>query len=179
MGALQVSACARAQRLVGTPRAAEPTPSLRRMRTPPSNRTAPRAPPHLEAAHGEEQVGVVARVDRHEAVVPLQRGDRARQAVAHVPEHGAAEVDVVLHQPHARVARPALGGVMGGWRAGVRGCRGGAQTTVLQSLIKSVAHAHSPRTSTTTQTHTAETNLQRKHNHIHNAQKHNQTNTHQ
>ena len=31
----------------------------------------------------------------------------ARQAVLHVPEHGAAEVDVVLHQPHARITRPA------------------------------------------------------------------------
>jgi len=32
----------------------------------------------------------------------------ARHAVLDVPEHGAAQVDVVLHQPHARVARPAL-----------------------------------------------------------------------
>ena len=64
--------------------------------------------PHLEAAHREQQVGVVPRVDRHEGVGPLERGQRAREAVADVPEGGAAEVDVVLHQAHARVARPAL-----------------------------------------------------------------------
>ena len=63
---------------------------------------------HLEAAHGEEQIGVVAAVDRRERVLPLERRDRARQRVLELPEDGAAEVDVVLHEAHARVARPAL-----------------------------------------------------------------------
>mmetsp|Transcript_35305 Transcript_35305/g.88749 ORF Transcript_35305/g.88749 Transcript_35305/m.88749 type:complete len:781 (-) Transcript_35305:276-2618(-) len=63
---------------------------------------------HLEAAHVEQQVGVVLAVHRHEAVLPLHRGDGARQAVLDLPEHGAPQVHVVLHEPHAAVARPAL-----------------------------------------------------------------------
>lgn len=44
----------------------------------------------LEAAHVEQQVGVVFAVDRHKAVLPLHRGHGARQAVLNVPEHGTA-----------------------------------------------------------------------------------------
>ena len=44
----------------------------------------------LEAAHVEEQVGVVLGVHGHEAVLPLHGGDGARQAVIDVPEHRAA-----------------------------------------------------------------------------------------
>ena len=56
----------------------------------------------------KSRLGLSLRVDRHEAVLPVDGGDRARQAVLDVPERRAAEVDVVLHQAHARVARPAL-----------------------------------------------------------------------
>ena len=58
--------------------------------------------------HVEQQVGVVLRVDAHEARLPLDGGDGARQAVLHVPEDRSAQVHVVLHQTHARVTRPAL-----------------------------------------------------------------------
>mmetsp|Transcript_139393 Transcript_139393/g.242389 ORF Transcript_139393/g.242389 Transcript_139393/m.242389 type:complete len:312 (+) Transcript_139393:3827-4762(+) len=44
----------------------------------------------LEAGHGEQQVGVVLRVYGHEALVPLDAGDGARQAVLDVPEHPTA-----------------------------------------------------------------------------------------
>ena len=63
---------------------------------------------HLEAAHVEQQVRVVARVHAHERPLPLEGGQRPRQATLHVPEHGTAQVHVVLHQSHARVTRPAL-----------------------------------------------------------------------
>mmetsp|Transcript_4532 Transcript_4532/g.13244 ORF Transcript_4532/g.13244 Transcript_4532/m.13244 type:complete len:1314 (+) Transcript_4532:2393-6334(+) len=63
---------------------------------------------HLEAAHVEEEVGVVLGVDGDEGLVPLHRGHRPGQAVLDVPEDRAAEVDVVLHEPHARVPGPAL-----------------------------------------------------------------------
>ena len=43
---------------------------------------------HLEAAHVEEQVGVVLAVHRHKAVLPLYRGDGARQTVLDLPEYG-------------------------------------------------------------------------------------------
>lgn len=62
----------------------------------------------FEAAHGEQQVGVVLAVDREERVVPLDRGERPQEPVLDVPEDGAAEVDVVLHEAHAGVAGPAL-----------------------------------------------------------------------
>mmetsp|Transcript_8730 Transcript_8730/g.18587 ORF Transcript_8730/g.18587 Transcript_8730/m.18587 type:complete len:747 (-) Transcript_8730:2392-4632(-) len=62
----------------------------------------------LETRHVEQQVWVVLAVHAHEAVVPLKGGQAAGQAVFHVPEHGAAQVHVVLHQPHARVTGPAL-----------------------------------------------------------------------
>ena len=63
---------------------------------------------HLEAAHVEEQVGVVLRVDGDEALFPIDGGHRARQPVLQVPEDRAPEVDVVLHQAHTRVAWPTL-----------------------------------------------------------------------
>lgn len=47
----------------------------------------------LEAAHVEEQVGVVLAVDGHEAVLPLHRGDGAGQPVLDVPEDGAATAE--------------------------------------------------------------------------------------
>ena len=63
---------------------------------------------YLEAAHGEEEVGVVARVDADKGVVPVKSGQGPGQPVLHVPEHSPAQVHVVLHQAHARVPRPAL-----------------------------------------------------------------------
>ena len=63
--------------------------------------------PALEAGHGEELVGVVLGVDGDEGVVPGDGGDGAGQPVLDVPEDGPAQVDVVLHEAHARVARPA------------------------------------------------------------------------
>ena len=62
----------------------------------------------LKPAHVYEHVRVVLRVDGSKAAVPLDRRERPRQTVLDVPKHGATEVDVVLHQPHARIARPAL-----------------------------------------------------------------------
>ena len=63
---------------------------------------------NFESVHGEQQVGVVPGVDRCECVVPLDGSHAAWQAVLHVPEHGATKVDIVPHEPHPRVTRPAL-----------------------------------------------------------------------
>ena len=68
----------------------------------------PKGTAHLKPTHGEEQVGVVLGVHGDEGVVPVQSGERARQPVLHVPERGAAQVDIMLHEAHARIARPAL-----------------------------------------------------------------------
>ena len=38
----------------------------------------------------------------------MYRRYRARQAVLDVPENGAAQIDVVFHQTHAGITRPAL-----------------------------------------------------------------------
>ncbi len=46
----------------------------------------------FEAAHGEQQVGVVAAVHAYEAVVPVHGGYAARQPVLEVPEHGPPQV---------------------------------------------------------------------------------------
>ena len=46
--------------------------------------------PALKATHVEEQVGVVFGVDRHEAVLPLDSGDRAGQTILDVPEYSTA-----------------------------------------------------------------------------------------
>ena len=62
----------------------------------------------LEAAHVEEKVWVVLAVDGHEARLPLDGGDGARQAVLNIPEHRPTQVDVMLHQPHASISRPTL-----------------------------------------------------------------------
>ena len=63
---------------------------------------------HLKTAHVEEEVRVILAVHRHEAVLPLDGGDRAGELVLDVPKDGATEVNVVLHQAHAPVARPAF-----------------------------------------------------------------------
>jgi len=63
--------------------------------------------PALEAGHGEEQVRVVFGVDGDEGVVPRDGGDGAGQSVLDVPENRPPQVNVVLHQPHAGVSRPA------------------------------------------------------------------------
>jgi len=58
----------------------------------------------LKPGHGVEEVGVVLAVDRDEAGVPVDGGDGARHPVLDVPECGAAQVHIVLHQAHARVS---------------------------------------------------------------------------
>jgi hypothetical protein len=59
----------------------------------------------LEPGHGVEEVGVVLAVDRDEAGVPVDGRHAARHPVLDVPEGGAAQVDIVLHQAHARVSK--------------------------------------------------------------------------
>ena len=46
----------------------------------------------LEAAHVEQQVGVVLAVHGHETVLPLNRHHRPRQPVLNVPKHCATSV---------------------------------------------------------------------------------------
>mmetsp|Transcript_39335 Transcript_39335/g.83813 ORF Transcript_39335/g.83813 Transcript_39335/m.83813 type:complete len:1257 (-) Transcript_39335:3240-7010(-) len=62
---------------------------------------------HFEATHIEEDVGVVLGVDRGEAVVPDEACDAARQAILHLPEHSASQVDIVLHAAHSAISGPA------------------------------------------------------------------------
>ena len=85
----------------------------------PSAHTAcPHPQAHLEAGHGEEEVWVVLGVDGDEGVVPVKGGEGAGQPVLHIPKDGAAQVDVVLHQAHARIPRPAPAKGGGGAEAG-------------------------------------------------------------
>jgi hypothetical protein len=75
---------------------------------------------YLEAGHGEQEVWVVLGVDGDEGVVPVKGGEGAGQPVLHIPKDGAAQVDVVLHQAHARIPRPAPAKGGGGAEAGGR-----------------------------------------------------------
>ena len=45
---------------------------------------------------------------RHKAALPLDGGDGVSEAVLDVPEHGRAQVKVMLHKPHASISWPAL-----------------------------------------------------------------------
>lgn len=63
--------------------------------------------PDFEAAHREKQLRVLLGVDADEGIVPLDSRERSRQTLLHVPEDSAAEIDVVLDEPHAAVLRPA------------------------------------------------------------------------
>lgn len=56
----------------------------------------------FEAAHGEQQVGVVAAVHAYEAVVPVHGGYAARQPVLEVPEHGPPQVHLRPPAPRPR-----------------------------------------------------------------------------
>lgn len=63
---------------------------------------------YFEAVHVEEEVGVVLAVDGDEAALPLDGGQGARQPILDLPKGSPAEVDVVLHESHAAVPRPAF-----------------------------------------------------------------------
>ena len=63
---------------------------------------------HLKAIHVEQQVWIVLRVHRDKALLPLDGRQRARQLVLDLPEDSAAQINVMLHEPHATVSRPAL-----------------------------------------------------------------------
>ncbi len=45
---------------------------------------------------------------RWKGVIPLNRGDRARQSILQVPEHRTTKIDIVSHQSHSGISRPAL-----------------------------------------------------------------------
>lgn len=62
----------------------------------------------LKTTHVEEQVGVVFAVHRHKAVLPLHGRDGSRQTVLHLPEDGATQVHIVLHEAHTCITRPAF-----------------------------------------------------------------------
>ena len=64
--------------------------------------------PQLEAGHGKKEVGVVLAVDRGEGGVPVDGGDGAWHSVLDVPEGGASQVDIVLHESHPGVSGPTL-----------------------------------------------------------------------
>ena len=59
-------------------------------------------------ARRETYLRVVLGVDGNERVVPVDRRERTRKTVLDVPKDGATEVDIVLDETHAAVARPAL-----------------------------------------------------------------------
>jgi len=63
---------------------------------------------NLESVHGEEQVGVVSAVYTSKSVIPLDCGNASWQAVLHVPEDSTTQVDIMSHQSHSRITRPAL-----------------------------------------------------------------------
>ena len=78
----------------------------------------------LETAHVKEQIGIVLRVDRHKRRRPFDRRQRARHSILDVPKYRPAystqssinqqsinkptKIDIVLHESHSRVSRPAL-----------------------------------------------------------------------
>ncbi|KAI6750107.1 hypothetical protein HG531_007372 [Fusarium graminearum] len=62
----------------------------------------------LETAHGKQQVRVVATVNTNKAVIPIDRCHRSRKTVFQVPEYSSSKVDIVAHQAHTRISRPAL-----------------------------------------------------------------------
>src|SRR5258706_9457240 len=57
----------------------------------------------LETAHGEEELGVIVRVDANERVIPFNSGERARQALLDVPEDCSSEIDIVFDETHTTV----------------------------------------------------------------------------
>ena len=62
--------------------------------------------PHLETVHIEEQIRIIRGVQADEGVVPVQRGDAARQAVLYIPEYPTPEIHVRFQKAHAAVPRP-------------------------------------------------------------------------
>lgn len=66
----------------------------------------------LEAAHVEQQVGVVLAVHGHEAVLPLHRGHRAGQTVLDVPEHSTATAKQHGHSDTAEFTQITTGRVL-------------------------------------------------------------------
>mmetsp|Transcript_29770 Transcript_29770/g.62395 ORF Transcript_29770/g.62395 Transcript_29770/m.62395 type:complete len:277 (-) Transcript_29770:3144-3974(-) len=63
---------------------------------------------NLEPTHIEEKIGIVLAVHGNKAVLPLDGCYRARKLILDVPEDRTAEVDIMLHETHPRIARPAF-----------------------------------------------------------------------
>ena len=62
----------------------------------------------FKATHVEQEIWIVFAVHRHKAFIPAERCDRSRQAVLNVPEHGPAKINIMLHEPHTSIPRPAF-----------------------------------------------------------------------
>lgn len=63
--------------------------------------------PDFKAAHGEEELGVILRVDANERVIPFNSGERARQTLLDVPEDRSSEIDIMLDETHTTISWPA------------------------------------------------------------------------
>ena len=63
---------------------------------------------NFEAAHREEKLRVVLRVNRDESIIPLDGSERSRKTVLDVPEDCTTEIDVVFDETHSTISRPTL-----------------------------------------------------------------------
>ena len=62
----------------------------------------------LKATHVEQEVWVVFTIDGDKRPLPLNCGDGTRETVFDIPEDSSAEVNIMFHQPHACITRPAF-----------------------------------------------------------------------
>ena len=62
----------------------------------------------LEAAEGEQKVGIITTIHGCKCINPFNCGDGTGETVLHVPKDGTTKVDVMLHETHATVSGPTL-----------------------------------------------------------------------
>ena len=63
---------------------------------------------HFKPIHIEQQIRVVLGVHSDKAALPFDGGERTRKAILDFPKHGSSQVDIMLHETHAAISRPAL-----------------------------------------------------------------------
>ena len=63
---------------------------------------------NFKSIHIEKQIRVVLRVNWDKTIFPFNGGKWTREPILDFPENGSSQIDIVLHESHTTIARPAL-----------------------------------------------------------------------
>lgn len=64
--------------------------------------------PALKTTHVKQQVRVIFTVHRHKAILPHESTNRTWQTILDIPEYCTSKINVMFHESHTSITRPAL-----------------------------------------------------------------------